>query len=123
MKHSVFIALSTFLLMISCSVDKADDNPTPQSFCDTISFNNHILPIFTSICANPACHVIGGAGPFALTNYSEISAMTDQIIPAIQHTGSIKMPYDPSTFTPAEKLPQVKIETIKCWVAAGKPNN
>ena len=123
MKYSVFITLATFLLIISCAVDKAEETPKPLSFCDTISFNNHVLPIFTSICANPACHVNDGGAPFPLTNYSEISDKTDLIIPAIEHTGSIKMPYNPSTFTPAEKLPQEKIEIIKCWIAAGKPNS
>lgn len=139
MKLISILFLAT-LFVLSCSVDKADEIPKPfvvekgdsiivkdstkVSFCDTITFAKHVLPIFTSICANPSCHVTGGGGPFPLTKYTEIFDKTDLIIPAIEHTpGSRKMPYDPATFSPADKLPQDKIEAIKCWVAAGKPNN
>lgn len=130
MKLYSFISLVVMLMVsVACSSDKAEDNPVPMPlevdslpvvFCDTLTFEQKIKPIFVSECTFPACHTAGGDAPFSLTNYEEISAKTDIIIPAIEHTGPLKMPRNPNG-GPPKKLPQNQIDAIKCWIQAGKP--
>lgn len=112
-------------LLDSCTFKKAEDlsiQPVTE-FCDTISFAEDVFPIFSSICANPNCHVEGTFAPFALTTHEEISDISGILLPVLRHETTIKMPLDPLTFEVAPMIEEEKIAAIECWIRAGKPNN
>jgi len=123
MRLFVFLLPVIILALVGCSTNKAEEFPVPD-LTDTISFSEDVFPIFSTICADPACHVDGGAGPFPLTTHEEISAETGIIIPSIRREGGIAaMPLDPITFELAPMLEEETIQLIERWISAGKPNN
>jgi len=116
MKLYLIFASILSLSFASCT---KDIGPNPDlvpktSFCDTITFAKHILPIFNSECVT--CHSAGGQNP-ELSNYNLIKTQVDG--------GRIKARMiDGPSFMPASgRLPDNQINLIKCWLDAGAPNN
>ena len=123
MRLFVFLLPIIILTLVGCSTNKAEEFPAPD-LTDTISFSEDVFPIFSTICANPACHVDGGAGPFPLTTHAEISAETGIIIPSIRREGGVTpMPWIPGTSELAPMLEEETIVLIERWISAGRPNN
>jgi mono/diheme cytochrome c family protein len=95
---------------------------TPVPGLQTISFNQHVVPILQNHCAN--CHGFGGSGSgqllmFGATRravHGQISVRINDIISSIE-AGRMPPLVAPGTVTTDE------INTLKLWAAAGAPNN
>ena len=114
----------TFGFMVSCTKDVAEAPapPAPVNTCDTPSFANDILPIFTNNCSFSGCHASPGASGYTFENHAQISntANHDIILKALrQQPGAAPMPYPPGSAAVNDSL----IQKIDCWIQAGAPNN
>lgn len=94
-------------------------NGNPNTTCNTVNskFGADISPLINSKCAIPGCHDANAASnPAGITlqNYAQISAMKDRI--------NVRAVIDKTMPENGPLLP-AEIEKIKCWVAAGGPNN
>ena len=112
----------SFLFFVSCEkkVGKAQASTTtaPANLCDSIKYSKHIKPIIISNCSsNSGCHVSGfNKGDF--TSYSGLKTKIND--------GSFKLrvfdsPNDP--MPPSGTLAPSKLDSIKCWLEKGAPNN
>ena len=63
MKKLFYVSILVF------SISSFVKNNLSNSTSRTITFNEHIAPIFYANCTG--CHHNGGVGPFSLTNYQE----------------------------------------------------
>jgi len=112
----------SFLFFVSCEkkVGKAQASTTtaPANLCDSIKYSKHIKPIIISNCSsNSGCHVSGfNKGDF--TSYSGLKTKIND--------GSFKLRVfdSPNNPMPASgMLLQSKLDSIKCWLEKGSPNN
>ena len=119
---ALFLGLGPILVISSCTKDVGPDPsliPKTLNVCDSVKFGTTIKPIIDASCATPNCHVPGGTGPGNFLDYNEIlnrvqsglfkSYVIDGV-PEIMPQGGPRLPND-------------QIEKIKCWLAAGAPNN
>ncbi len=118
-----------FVLSVSCDKKvgktKVEVTPPPAAgFCDSITYNNHIKKIIATNCAVPACHVPGGNGNGDLTSYSVLAskvssgALKARVFDTDASDGSIMPPLNYGG-----KLPQSKLDSIKCWIDTGALND
>ncbi len=104
------------LLMASVSCVSHDLNnlsgPEPEPLvCDPeVSWQNDILPIMASSCANAGCH--DGITRRDWMDYDEVKRYAASIK---QRTVDRSMPFD------GPPLSQEQINLIACWVDAGAP--
>jgi hypothetical protein len=86
-------------------------------FCDSITFNKHIKFIIARNCAYTGCHVTGGVPNADFTTYSGVNAKVAN--------GSFKdRVFDsPRTMPASGRLAQPILDSIKCWLDKGAPNN
>jgi len=104
----------------ACTYDVVEVNP-----CDnlpvnrSISYTTDILPIVTTTCALPACHVTGfSRGDF--TGYADLKKKADSGILEYKITsGEMPPPYTkgPKSLTPCQS------ELIRKWINQGAINN
>jgi hypothetical protein len=114
-----------FLLAVLVACDKkvgkipttAPATPAPANFCDSIKFNKYIKTIITSNCATPGCHTSGfPSGDF--TGYTGIKIKVDN------GTFKTRVFNSPSNPMPQNgMLPQGQLDSIKCWLDRGSPND
>ena len=116
------LVLVIFLFFVSCEkkIGKAQTSTTnaTTNLCDSIKYTKHIKPIIISNCSfNSGCHVTGfNKGDF--TSYSGLKTKIDD--------GSFKLRVfdSPNNPMPASgMLAQSKLDSIKCWLEKGAPNN
>lgn len=118
--------LLVFISVVSsCRKDRATEvsNDTAEFYCDsvTISFSNHIQPIFIQNCATSGCHnSVSASSGYVFETHGQLSQHSN-MSPALK-----TMEHDPSLspmpkFQP--KLNDSLIEQIECWIAQGKLNN
>lgn len=123
MKPCLLVAFSfgSLFFVSSCSKDVGADpalQPTTSNVCDSVKFSSTIKPIIDASCATPGCHVPGGSGPGDFTNFTDITLKVQN--------GSFKtrvIDGTPSFMPSTGRLPDAQIDQIKCWLAAGAPNN
>ena len=79
------------------------------------TFAADIAPIIQTRCAISGCHVTGGAAPFTMNNYAQISA----------NAARIKARTQAGTMPPAGRtgLSQLQVDLIAAWVDAGALDN
>ncbi len=117
-----FITSLIFAIVIAaagCYNDKASliypgsDQPVN---CDSVQakFTANVLPLISSKCSTPSCHDGAAAGGFVLQNYFQVSGAQDRIKARVVVQKS--MP-------PTGALLPTEINTIKCWLQNGAPNN
>ncbi len=117
-----FITSLIFAIVIvaaGCYNDKASliypgsDQPVN---CDSVQakFTANVLPLISSKCSTPTCHDGAAAGGFVLQNYIQVSGAKDRIKARVVVQKS--MP-------PTGALLPAEINTIKCWLQNGTPNN
>lgn len=87
---------------------------------DTVSFSQHVFPIFEKECLH--CHSSGHhiEGGINLENYNEISnyTATNYLVQVIKHESGVRpMPEN------ADKLHDCEIQAIERWIQQGAPNN
>src|SRR5690349_13098626 len=64
------------LLLFSCAKEKYTLPPVSSNGCDSmaLTFDNDILPVFTSNCNFTECHATSGDGSYDLTIYSVVKS-------------------------------------------------
>jgi mono/diheme cytochrome c family protein len=87
--------------------------PAADAASSTSRYTTDVAPIVARHCLG--CHIPGGAGPFPLTNYGEVSELAE----VIQFATSDRVM--PPCEAPAEPcgMSEQEIETIRRWVAQG----
>lgn len=118
-----FIAI---VLFMSCEkkVGKAASTSTTTTgappaglVCDSVKYNAHIKPIITANCAIPGCHVSGfSSGDF--TTYAGLNAKITN--------GKFKarvIDATPGPMPASGQLSTAKLDSIKCWLDRGAPND
>ena len=125
--HNLFllsgVALMT-VVIVSCTKDVAEE-PAPAGnvgVCDTPSFANDILPIFTNNCSFSGCHAAPGASGYTFETHAQIANPSghNTILKAMRHeSGPVPMPNPPGTAALSDSL----VRKIDCWIQAGAPNN
>lgn len=112
------IAISLSVLA-SCTKDigpNPDLQPQPVGACDTVTFTKHIKPIIIANCAKSGCHEVGSlSGDFS--TYPGLKGKVDN---GTFNNRALVVRDMPQGGPP---LSQEKIDLIKCWLAAGAPNN
>lgn len=113
------LSLSAGVIFITSCTKDVGPNPDlvkkQTSVCDTITFTKHIKPIIDNQCVN--CHSTGAQSP-DLSTYSLLKTQVDG--------GRIKarvIDQNPSPMPPAGNLTSDELNSIKCWLDAGAPNN
>lgn len=129
-------ALCTTLWIAACSGDDPVAPPPagPTTVPDSVSFKNHIQPIFSARCAVSGCHV--SPNPRAGLILTEGVAWANIVnVPAQNFTGIRVSPFDPdnsilwllleSNQMPAKggPLTSVQKQTIKKWIVQGALDN
>ena len=88
---------------------------------DAPTFARDIAPIIAVRCA--ACHTDGGAAPFPLTTFDEVSIRADRIARAVE--ARAMPPWLPSetgeTFAGSRALTAAERDTILRWIEHGSP--
>lgn len=116
------LTISAFLLLgfLACTKDvgiNPDLQPKLLTECDSVTFIDSIQPIISANCATPGCHDNGSING-DLTTYAGIKVKVDN--------GSFQarvIDGVPSPMPPTGPLPAQEIDKLKCWLAAGAPNN
>ncbi len=107
--------ISLIYIYFSCTNNNEEDLYGDD--CDTQNLTyNKIKFIFENNCYT--CHTVpqGNLG-IKLDTYSDVKAAvrTNRLLPAIKHTGTIKMPLGQT------KLSDCNIAKIEAWINAGMP--
>ena len=110
-------------LLLACSetvTPAADAGPVAP---DAPTWHQDVAPIIAEHCQR--CHLEGGIGPFALTEYEQAKALAGGIAAS---TASRRMPPfladnsgDCNTWRDANWLSDEKIAVLDAWAAAGAP--
>ena len=116
----IILGLNSVLFMNSCAKDVGKDPALlPKVLnCDSVKYSRTIKPIVMANCAIPTCHVPGGQGSGDFTTFTDFYAKAQ--------SGALKarvIDGVPGFMPAAGRLPDDKIEKIKCWLNAGAPNN
>lgn len=116
--YSILCLTAGVIIITSCTKDVGTNpdlitkNSNP---CDSITYTTSVKPIIDNQCIN--CHSAGGQSP-DLSTYSLLKVQVDG--------GRIKarvIDQNPSSMPPAGNLSSEELNSIKCWLNAGAPNN
>jgi hypothetical protein len=117
MKNLVFILIIFGFLGSSFIIKKIQ----PNNSSNTITFSEHIAPIFYTNCTG--CHHSGGVGPFSLINYQESYNMRNAIQASV--LSGYMPPWPPDTnysrFRHERILSSQEINLINDWISLGAP--
>lgn len=102
---------------VGCLIGKAKRPTTSQE----ITYSKDIAPIFRDACVQ--CHRAGEIGPFAMTDYSEVSGWAEMIAEVVAEKRMPPWHADPrfGTFANDCSLTDAQRELVLKWVAAGAP--
>jgi mono/diheme cytochrome c family protein len=131
------IGFGLMLIMLGLWSCKTDNKATitPEADCtsklpETVSYANHVQPIFSKNCATSGCHQgadpAGGLNLEAGKAYAEISKKGSGYIDTLQPQYSVLVSSMLSTTNPMPpngKLDQCDIELIKKWMLQKAKNN
>jgi uncharacterized membrane protein len=114
-----FINLFCIFLFPGCYYDNADSlypGSNQPVNCATVpaKFGADISPLITAKCATAGCHNTTAAGGIILQNYTQISAAKNRI--NVRAVVEKSMPS-------SGPLSITEINSIKCWIESGAPNN
>ncbi len=131
MKHNIFTFAAILVIgvgLFSCK----DENPDSSSifFPDTVSYENHVQPLFNAACAFIGCHGddTEGVRGFSLTYYNNFMYSTNRIVyrgepdasPLIQRVEGRIIPRMPPDQPPLNKN---QTDGLRRWVLRGALNN
>ena len=112
------LLLASFILAFgfwSCNNGGSAPKPTTKTLCDSSTFSNLVLPVFTKNCNLAGCHS-QGAGGIDLRKYDPAKAagLSGKMLPAINRTagGTKNMP-------PAAALTKRELDILTCWINNG----
>jgi hypothetical protein len=126
MRRAIHIILlfSTLGCMVSCKKSVYIAPVLP----DTISFRNHIIPIFNQYCNNPGCH--SGSQPQGSLDLSPALAYTQlfskSMIDTLQPDHSLlyaQMNSSDKPMPPSGKLDTFYLEEVLRWIEQGAKDN
>ncbi len=85
------------------------------------TFNRDIAPIVFSHCA--ACHHPGGAGPFSLLTYQDVSKRAEQIaaVTATRYMPPWLPEPNETPFVDEQRLSDAQVRLFRQWIDAGMP--
>ena len=108
-----FVIFLASLSFVSCTYHNLDEDvEEPILFsCDTITWQQDVLPIITSSCATSGCH-----DGISRLDWKDYNVVKNFAVSAKLRTRDRSMPPD---FT----LHQKDIDMIACWVDKGAPEN
>jgi hypothetical protein len=117
------------LLLAGCMNDKYE--AVPQCVLpDTVSFSNHILPLFNAHCNTAGCH--SGNHPEANFNLSPESAYMQLMEPGGGYVDTINPEFSvlysavvsvSNPMPPTGKLEKCSTDLILKWISQNAPNN
>jgi hypothetical protein len=120
MKKSKFTILffTLAIMFLACSKDKTDDNITPFTCEEEVSFQSDIMTIIMSSCATSGCHnQASSASGYNFTAYESIQQHKDIMLKSIRkEPGVTPMPI-------GQELEQEWINQFECWIEQGAKNN
>lgn len=121
MKNVMFMTVLLIgLLFVSCAKE-VEEEQNPMNSCDTeeVSFQNDILPLFTSNCN--ACHsAAANLGGITLDNFDDAKVVVEsgRLLGALnREDGFSPMPQS------AAKLSDCSIDKVDAWISDGALNN
>jgi hypothetical protein len=112
----LFLTFISGIFLAACTYDNAEDLYGKTS-CppEGVSFEIDILPITSSNCAIPGCHITGQQLP-TLQTYEQISVNAAKV--REMTSGGIMPPS-----TSGKSITPEEIDLITCWVESGTPDN
>jgi uncharacterized membrane protein len=112
------ICLVAASLLCSCYYDKEEllypGNNTIDCNTTAAKFSSNVQPLITSKCAASSCHDASAAGGIILQNYTQVSSVKERINTRVLVE---------KTMPPTGALAPAEMAILKCWIAAGAPNN
>lgn len=114
-----FAAIMVIAAITGCYYDKEEllyPGSTAAVDCSTVQakFGADVLPVISAKCATSGCHNGSASGGLVLQDYGQISGAKDRL----NARALIE-----KTMPPSGPLQPSEINTIKCWLESGAPNN
>lgn len=115
----VVLMMVTAAIMQSCYYDKEEllypGANTPVD-CTTVNarFAANVQPLINAKCATSGCHDGTASGGLILQNHAQISGVKERVNARVVVE---------KTMPPSGPLQPAEINTIKCWIESGAPNN
>ncbi|UKN00385.1 hypothetical protein K6119_11630 [Paracrocinitomix mangrovi] len=120
MKKATLIFFGLFLVLTSCLKDKTQPK-TSGDECFDISYHYNIRPIIETSCKThigpgTGCHDAwidnyGSIKNFIVSGAWEVELFIDKTMPVMPNTWGI------------DSLTTAELQTMKCWLEQGYPNN
>ena len=124
MRSPRFAALWLVASFAVTACDEADDPGAADGAVApevTATWHADLKPIIDLRCN--ACHITGGAAPFALDTYEGMRAMAPAALAAIESGRMPPWMPDPAcrTFVDERLIPASEVEVLRTWIAEGSP--
>lgn len=130
-----FLACAAIVMAASCGDDDPVIPDDPGTVPDSVEFDRHVQPIFTSRCAVAGCHVQPDpAGELVLTAGQSYANIVDE--PSVVFPPGIRVePFQPLNSVlyllvldgdmpqDGPRLTRVQVAIIKKWIEDGAPDN
>ena len=98
-----------------------DPNNDPNNVAVGLTFFEDVQPLMIEHCGS--CHFEGGAAPFALTTFEEVSALSGAVASAIEEGRMPPWQADDGcrTFKGERRMTEVEKSVVMGWIGAGMP--
>jgi uncharacterized membrane protein len=119
MKKTGLFVIVMIAVMQGCYYDKEEllyPGTNVPADCATVSakFGADVSPLMATQCATAGCHNSAAAGGLVLQTHAQISAAKE----AVRQRAIVE-----KSMPPAGPLTPAQVNTLKCWLDAGAPNN
>ncbi len=115
----IFIVILAFasISIASCSNDSEDDliEVPQEDTAGTITYTANVRPIINGSCSGCHSDPPTNGAPFALTNFTQVSARANSIFNAMSRSNGAS-----GAMPPSGRLPQSTIDIIDQWIEQGK---
>lgn len=125
----IIVALYTSLYFSACAYDKLENKPCASN-PEVVSFSADLIPLFTTNCAIPNCHIgPNPAGQLLLDSanaYTQLTQAGSGYVDTTNSRGSIlyiQMTVASNIMPPTGKLDECKIDLIEKWIQQGGKSN
>ena len=124
-----FLPRTTLLLLLLTASCYYDDPPQPgETDLESVSFNNHVVPIFERACDSPGCHFTGAVAPDLTAENAYDALVGGGYVNTTLPTSSILYLRVSGTsaggiMPPEGRLPQLEVDLILAWIEKGALND
>lgn len=126
----MFVGVSLIMTVLSCKDEENIGSPSNVVFPpDSVSYDNHVQPLFNQACAHAGCHDNGSnQSPLKLTSYGNAVLSIPGVVVAgnpdgstlvLRIQGSVGQRMPPA----GNQLNQNQINGIRTWIAEGARQN